>query len=135
MAKPDFTGTWKFDSARSSLQISPPRSTVFRIDHNEPRFHLERTHVFDATNSDTFSIELTTDGKAVVLTHRGLRIRATLRWEGDALLFDSTIQGDGDEATNVVRYTLSGDRRLFTAEEKFRSRELNYDNRWVFEKQ
>lgn len=66
MAKSDFTGTWKFDHSKSSLQIPSPDSTSFVIEHNEPRFLLKRTHVFGG-NSDTFSIDLTTDGKTEII--------------------------------------------------------------------
>ena len=34
--KPNFSGTWKFNPAKSKLQIPPPDSGVFRIDSQEP---------------------------------------------------------------------------------------------------
>jgi hypothetical protein len=133
MAKPDFTGIWQFNPSKSLLQIPAPESTTFFIEHREPCFRLERTHVFDG-NSDTFSIELATDGKPVALNHRGLEIRASLNWEGETLLFYSTVERDGVQATNIVRYRLLEDGQVFIAEEQFRSQEMNYENRWVFDK-
>jgi hypothetical protein len=134
MTKPDFSGTWKFNPARSSLQIPAPESTIFVIKHREPHFRLERTHIFGG-NSDTFSIDLTTDGNTVVRTHAGLEINATLRWEGDALVFDSKLERDGKQATNIVRYKLSDDGQSFIADEKFSSKELNYENKWLLERE
>src|SRR5262249_47325453 len=75
MAKPDFTGIWKFNRSRSSLQIPAPDSTTFVIEHREPRFHLSRTHVVGG-HRDTLSLELTTDGALVVCNHGGLAIQA-----------------------------------------------------------
>ncbi len=134
MAKPDFTGTWKFNRSKSSLQIPSPDSTTFVIEHNEPRFHLERTHVFGG-NSDTFSIDLTTNGKVVERNHRGFEIRASLCWEGETLVFDSILHREGEQATNIVRYKLADKDHVFLADERFRSEEHNYENRWVFDKQ
>ena len=134
MGRPDFSGRWEFSPSKSSLQIPAPDSTTFVIEHNEPRFHLTRTHVFGG-NSDTFSLELTTDGKPVEVNHAGLSIRASLRWEGVTLVFDSTLDRNGERATNTVRYRLSEDDQVFLADERFRSEGLNYDNRWVFDRQ
>ena len=134
MVRPDFSGTWGFSPSKSSLEIPAPDSTTFVIEHNEPRFHLQRTHVFGG-NSDTFSLELTTDGKTVEVHHAGLSIRANLQWDGVTLVFDTTLNRNGEPATNIVRYTLSDDSRELVANERFRSHSLNYDNRWVLDRQ
>lgn len=134
MAKPDFTGAWKFNPEKSSLQIPAPESTLFAIEHSEPRFRLERTHVFGG-NSDTFCIDLTTDGKTVVRVHAGFEIHADLRWEGATLIFNSRLEREGEQATNIVRYILSDDGQTFIAEEQFRGKQYSYDNKWVFDKQ
>ncbi len=47
MSRPDFSGTWVLDLSRSSLEITSPDSSIFVIDHVEPRLTVERTHVFD----------------------------------------------------------------------------------------
>lgn len=133
MTHPNFSGTWKFNSNRSSLQIALPESIGFVIEHREPQFHFERTLVVGG-HKDTFAIDLTTDGNTLVTHHEGLEIRATLIWDGDSLLFDSKVERDGVQGTNVVRYTLSEDGHVFTAEEQFRSSDYNYDNLWVFDK-
>jgi hypothetical protein len=134
MSKPDFTGTWKFNPAKSSLQIPQPDSTTFVIEHREPRFRLCRTHVVGG-NSDTFRIDLTTDGAQVVCDHGGLEIQARLRWEGESLVFDSILTRGEMRATNVVRYRLAEAGRTFVAEECLRSEQHNHDNTWVFDKE
>jgi len=133
MAKPDFTGTWEFNSIRSALQIPAPESSVFVIEHREPDFYLERTHVF-GESSDTFAIALTTDGKDVVCNHRGMQIRARLYWEGETLVCDSILDLGGAQITNVVRYGIADEGQTFIAEERLRSREHNHENKWVFDR-
>jgi hypothetical protein len=133
MSHQNFSGTWKFDPVRSSLQIPPPESTTFVIEHREPLFRLTRTHVFEG-QEDTFSIELKTAGEPTVHNHRGFEIRARLYWEGEALVFDSTLTREGEQATNLVRYTLEDDGQTFVAEEHFRGNQQRYCNKWIFEK-
>lgn len=129
MPKPDFTGTWNFNPVRSVLHIPAPDATIFVVDHREPALHLTRTHVVGELR-DTFSLELTTDGQFVSTEREGLRLKARAYWDGDTLVFDTRLVRDGNEATNVVRYTLSDSRETFVAEECFRSGSLNYDNVW-----
>ena len=43
-AKPDFSGTWIFDRAKSKLEIDPPTKSIFVIEHRDPKFSLSRTH-------------------------------------------------------------------------------------------
>lgn len=133
MPKPDFTGTWTWVPAQSRLQIPPPDATVFVITHQEPRFSFTRTHSAGDAR-DTFSLDLTTDGHPIRVERGGLELRGRAYWDGDALVFDTTLVRAGEEGTNVVRYTLPGDRRTLVAEECFRSRSLNYDNLWTFER-
>ena len=133
MSRPDFTGAWTFNHGRSALEIPPPDSTIFVIEHREPRFHLSRTHVV-GTTSDTFSIDLTTDGEEVVRVERGLEIHARAYWDGDTLVFDAAFSRQGVPATNSVRYSLTDDGRTFVAEEHFRSEQHRYDNTWVFDR-
>ena len=131
--KPNFSGTWKFDLARSVLQIPQPDSTTFVIDHREPLLRISRTHVV-GDKADTFALDLTTDGREVTLDRGELRLRARAYWDEDTLVFDSRLARGGEEGTNVVRYALAEDEQSFAAEERFRSGSLNYDNTWVMEK-
>ena len=131
---PDFSGIWEFDPKRSSLQIESPESSIFVIEHREPHWRLERTHVFGGSE-DTFTMELTTDGKPVVLNHCGWEFHARLYWDGETLVLDSKFTRDGELVTNVVRYTLADNGRTFIAEERLRGEQHSHDNRWVFEKQ
>jgi hypothetical protein len=131
--KPNFSGVWKFNPDKSSLQIPPPTSSIFQIDHQEPYFNLVRTH-FYGEKSDTWSIHLTTDGKEFIQEENGEKLVGRLYWEGSILVFDSKIFLRNREASNNVRYELSEDGKTLTATERFRGPVVKYDNIWVFEK-
>ncbi|MCP5109325.1 MAG: hypothetical protein GY953_00665 [bacterium] len=81
--KPDFSSAWQLNLAKSQLEIAPPDSSVFYIDHKEPLFRLKRTHVFNG-KPNTWEIELTTDGKEVVQQEKDADFHARLRWDGEA---------------------------------------------------
>ncbi len=133
--KPNFTGTWKFNPQKSSLQLPRvPDSVVGNIKHQEPTIEFARTIVF-GDRSDTFGITLTTDGKVVVRNNGNAVNRFRAYWLGDSLIFEAVVDSEGDWATNYVAYTLSEDGKVMTAVERFRSRERNYDNKWVLEKE
>jgi hypothetical protein len=133
-AKPNFSGVWNLDLQKSKLQTPAPDSGVFNIDHKEPSFHLSRTFM-QGGQSDTWSIDQTTDGKEVIQEEQTETFRGRLKWDGTDLILDSTISIKGRTATNVVRYHLSEDGRTFTATESFRGPRLKYDNIWVFDKE
>jgi hypothetical protein len=132
--RPDFSGSWKLDLEASRLQIPSPDSGVFRIDHREPDFRLSRTFVRNG-KEDTWSVDLTTDGKDKVQEDSAEVFRGCLTWEGNDLVLDSTITAGGRTASNVVRYHLSEDGRTLTATETFRGPRLKYNNVWVFKKE
>ena len=133
MPKPDFSGTWTFNRAKSALQIQAPDASVFVVEHRDPEFRLTRTHVA-GDRHDTFSLDLTTDGRETVVDRGDVRLHSRARWDGDALIFDTRLSKGGEDASNVVRYTLSADGGTIVADERFRSALLNYDNVWVLDR-
>ena len=132
--KPDFTGNWRFNPRRSTLQIPVPDSSRFEIDHREPRFRLTRTHVYGGV-PDTFTVELTTDGQPYSRQFGPIHANLHLAWDGATLFLDSVVRSPDDEGTNQVRYALEDGGRTFVAIERWRSPRHQYDNRWVFDRE
>ena len=131
--KPNFSGEWYFVPTKSKLQIPAPASGTFRIEHREPAIKIARTFIREG-KSDTWGIEMTTDGKEVVQEGNGQTSRARLYWEGSDLVLDEKITLKDRQATNVVKYHLSNGDKTLTASESFHGPILKYDNTWVFEK-
>jgi hypothetical protein len=134
-AKPDYSGTWKANFAKSKLQIQAPESTVFVIEHREPHFRLSRTHTSEG-KSDTWSIDLTTDGKEVLREESNRTLHCRLTWEGRSLVFSVRMRmPDGEEITDRVKYLMAAHGKSFTAYESLRGGTAKADNVWVLEKQ
>ena len=132
--KPNFSGTWKLDSQKSSLQIPQPKSMIFVIDHREPNWAVKRTLINEA-GENIWEIELTTDGKQVVRDYGNHKVEARLYWENETLILDSEIISSNETGSNVVRYSLTDNGTIFIAEEHYKSKSHSHINRWVFNKQ
>ena len=130
-AKPDFSGTWELNLAKSKLEIPPPTSSTFYITHQEPVFRLKRTHVYSG-KANTWSIELISDGPEVVQTEDNFHAR--LVWKQDALVLESYWIDGGVKTTNTVRYRLSKDGKVFTADERVSGPKVKHLNVWVFDR-
>ena len=138
LPKPDFSGTWIFNPQKSKIEYkNVPVASTFIIQHQEPAFHLKRTHVYRDGKQDTRDIDLVTDGKHEVVQNEGPYRRVTrMYWDGDALVLDMKITAaDGSTGTNVVRYSLSRDRHTMTALERHEDPDGKVTNRWVFDRQ
>jgi len=133
VSRPDLSGVWRYVPEKSKLQIPPPESAVFRIDHREPLLKLLCTLVTE-NGDDTWGIRLRTDGKEVVQEGDGETLRVLLYWDGNDLVFDYVIMLKDRQATNVVRYHLSEDGKTCRATESFRGPIVKYDNIWVLTK-
>lgn len=134
MVKPNFTGTWKFSTSKSSLQVPAPDSSTFVIKHQEPQYHFTRTHII-GEDSDTFSIDLTTDGREYVQSIGDVGMHARLYWDGDMLVFDSILSQGDMQVINVVRYHLEDNGQTLIADEHAEGGQHAHDNHWVFDKE
>jgi hypothetical protein len=130
---PNFTGKWKFNNIRSTLQIQPPDSAIFVIIHEDPFFRLVRTHIIGG-KVDELTIALVTNGLPVIMNCGPLETHSTLHWDGDELILASTFPASDAGASNTVRYRLEDNGQTLLAKERLRSSRLNYDNDWVFER-
>lgn len=130
--KPDFTGTWVLDLARSELQIRAPDSSVFEISHNEPDWRVVRTHVYGG-RANELVMELSTDGSPTISKNGRTSTESTLLWDEYSLILrwresrGGKLRGDGE-----VRYSLTEDGQTFVAEEKMNSARSTHHNLWVF---
>ena len=106
--KPNFSGVWKVNKEKCRLQLRIKLENLtkgeFTIKHNEPNFHFSRTFVVKGMGSNTYSYDLTTDGKEAVKKEDDSTIYSRLYWDNNALILDSRIVTKDGEATNWVRY-------------------------------
>ena len=91
MAKPDFSGIWRLDPARSKLSSPPVTRLLMKIAHEEPRFtQTIRADLPDGrVQISTFS-GVSGGGEFVNQTPNGAWHSAAT-WEGDSLLIESFV--------------------------------------------
>lgn len=132
--KPDLSGAWHCNLSKSTLQIKAPDRTVLTLDHHEPILHINRRHV-SGDQIDEFGLEIATDGKLALTTRGNDELRTRAHWDGATLVFLTVIHRATGDASNVVRYQLARTRDSLRVDEQYRSKELSYDNVWVFERE
>jgi hypothetical protein len=113
-APPNFSGTWKVNISKSNFDPMPaPSSMVTKIQHAEPSLKMSTT--FSGEQGErTFDRTLTTDGAESTNQFGSMVIKSKCRWEGGALLIDSTASSDRGEFTVKEKWTLSEDGRTLT---------------------
>lgn len=138
-AKPDFSGKWTIDLAKSDFgQMPPPESLVAVIDHKEPSIKItstQKTAQGEITNERT----MTTDGKENTNTLRTMMgdqpMTSTTKWNGKALVssYKLTFQ---DTAIDVTEsWELAADGKALTIARDFRSAQGEFAQKSVFTKQ
>ena len=115
--RPDLTGTWKLDKAKSRLQAPAPDTSILYVDHSHPRLLLTRAHVTDGV-ADLFEILVLADGKDDVKTWKEHKTVNRCQWEGNELVLESRERRGRKETLTSMRFALSPDGRTLTVEER-----------------
>ena len=132
--RPNFTGDWVLDRARSRLEYPEPGrldSAVVRIAHADSAFVFIRRFVVNG-RADTLSWTLVPGGAEDSSSEGTQQSFSRLRWAGDTLVLESRIVTPRGQAGDTVRYRLLEGGRVLEANERFRAPRLRYDNSWVF---
>jgi hypothetical protein len=134
-AKPNFSGEWKMNVAKSDFGPMPaPTSAVQKVNHNEPELKVARTQVSERGEFTTESA-YTTDGKECVNKTRMGESKSTLKWDGDVLVIESKMDFQGSPVTITEKWNLSADGKVLTLDRHFSSAQGEGDTKTVFEKQ
>jgi hypothetical protein len=131
LSKPDFSGSWVLDLSRSSLEIAPPDSSIFVIEHDDPDLVGRRTHYLGGV-SDASSAQLTTDSVLAAVRAGDLEIPTRVYWDGHVLVLDQAWTRGDVRITNLVRYTLEDGGQTLIADERMSADGDTHHNVWVF---
>src|SRR5262245_197333 len=123
--KPDFSGEWILNRQASTLSPGADaiRTGVVRIEHRNPKFRYQAEFVSD-TGTVRAEFELMSEEREADSTQQEMTSGASLRWEGDALLFT---YADG-ELKISFRYELMDMGRRLRAVERLRASGRSQDN-------
>jgi len=133
-AKPDFTGEWKMNAAKSGFGGMPaPSKFEQKIVHNEPDLKISMVFAgeFGEFASDS---AYTTDAKECLNTSPMGPSKSTVTWEGDTLVIVTKMDMQGNEITMTNKYTLAEDGKTLTIQGHFASSQGEGETKIVMEK-
>lgn len=133
--KPDFSGTWKLNVAKSDFGVlGGPTSRTDVITHKDPSLSNSVT-AEGPQEKQEFSVKYTTDGKEAV-NHMGSReIKSVVKWADSSLVINSKFVYNDADVTADSTWTLSPDGKTLTITAHFTSTLGEADQKFVFEKQ
>lgn len=133
--KPDFSGTWKLNVAKSDFGIlGGPNSRTDVIIHKGRS--LSNSITADSVQGrQEFKMNYTTDGKQAVNKMGPLGIKSTLRWVGNSLVISSRFMYNNADVSSEATWTLSPDGKTLTTSTSFKGSLGDSSQKLVFEKQ
>ena len=110
-AKPDFSGAWKFDPAKSDFgQAPPPEALALIVVHKEPAVKITSTQTAQGTTTVN-ERNITTDGKPNANRLKSAMgdqdVTSTSKWVGAALQTSYTLQIQGTPIPTVETWELN----------------------------
>jgi hypothetical protein len=134
-SKPNFSGTWKLNVAKSDFGVLPPsngRTDI--IDHQDP--NLKDTVSDDAAQGQqNYTLVLTTDGKEAINKPGGLEMKNVATWDASNLVVNTKLQFQGSDVTIKTSWALSADGKTLTESAHLESQMGETDQKLIFEKQ
>ncbi len=133
--KPDLSGTWTIDLAKSDYGMMPPPTKVeAKITHKEPEVTMNILQV-TARGERTSEFKFATDGKEVETQVMGRPGKVKAKWEGSALVVTTKAEFQGNEILQVEKWTLGEGGKTLTAEATMNSPMGENKTKRIFVKQ
>ena len=134
-AKPNFSGAWKLNTAKSDFGAMPaPDSRTDIITHEDP--DLKDSYTQSGQMGElTAEMKYSTDGKETTNSVRGNQIKTTAKWDGDELAIAGKTQFNGADVTLSDRWSLSADGKTLTIQRHVNSPLGETNQKIVLEKQ
>lgn len=133
--RPNFTGVWKLNPAKSDFGPIPgPDSETDTIEHNDPNLRLSVVRQ-GAQGTQQFALNLALDGKEQTNKLGDQEVKTTAQWEGPALIVLTKLMFQDNEVLIKSAYTLAPDGKTVNVAAHLSSAMGEADQKLVFEKQ
>src|SRR5436190_4924008 len=97
--KPDFSGTWKLNVAKSDFGVlGGPTSRTDVITHKDPSLS-DNVTADGAQGKSEYTANYTTDEKEALNKIGGRDVKSTVKWAGNNLTFNSKLVYEGSDVT------------------------------------
>lgn len=134
-AKPNFTGVWKLNVAKSDFGPLPgPESETDTIDHKDPNLKLGVVRA-GAQGKQAYELTLALDGKEQTNKLGEQEVKTTAQWEGPALIVVTKLMFQDNEVLIKSAYTMAPDGKTVNVAAHLSSAMGEADQKLVFEKQ
>jgi hypothetical protein len=134
-AKPNFSGDWKLNAAKSDFgQMTGPEKMNRKIVHEDPSLKFS-TEQSSPQGDVTIDMAYTTDGKPSMNKTPMGETTGTATWEGDVLVIVNKRQFQSLEITETDRWSLSADGKTLTVDHKVAMPKGHIDSTIVMDKQ
>jgi hypothetical protein len=134
--KPNFSGDWKINAAKSNFGPVPAPTTYTRkVTHAEPSITIEDTQTGGPAGDQHDTRTYTTDGKEISYQGNGADVKSALTWDGDALQVNSKASVQGMDIIIKDKITLGDDGKTMTDAVHIALPQGELDLTLVFEKQ
>jgi hypothetical protein len=113
--KPDFSGDWKLDAAKSVFPIPDmaPTAMTRKIDHKDPGLSVNEARS-GAQGDMNMTMKYSTDGKETTNSLMGNDVKSKAAWEGKTLVITSNANLGGADVKLVDKWTLAEDGKTLT---------------------
>ena len=135
-AKPNFSGTWVFDSHKSKLVVPPPTTMTLEIKQEDPQISFVRTQTYGDQNFNWKLAATLDDPKPVVENGPGYVTDSRVYWQQNNLVLDQKMTAsDGTKVSDVVTYSMlpDGSLQAFEAQTTVGGKGAN-NNKWIYDK-
>lgn len=135
-AKPDFSGTWKLNLAKSDLgPMPPPKAMTLKIEHQDPDLKVT-TMISGGPQGDlNYDAIYTTDGKESINKLSGNQAHSTVTWDFDALVLQTRADFGGGEVQIRSRWVLSNSGKVLKQSAQVTTPQANFTTTYVFDKE
>lgn len=134
-AKPNFTGEWKMNAAKSEWGPVPaPDKYIRTIKHDDPNMEIKTVQA-GAQGEISTETKYTTDGKEFTTKTRVGEVKGTAKWDGDVLVVDSKRSIQGTEVTQTDRWSLEDSGKAMKLASKIQTPQGEFEVTIYLEKQ
>ncbi len=131
--KPNFSGSWKMDAAKSDFGPMPAPDKLERvIDHKDPDMQIKTTQS-GQQGEVTSELKYKTDGTESVNKLRGTDVKGIAKFEGEKLVIRSKREVQGMEISITETWTLAG--KVLTIVNAIETPQGSFEGKIVLDKQ
>jgi len=134
--KPNFSGDWKLNAAKSDFGPIPAPTTYNRkVTHAEPSITIEDTQTGSALGDQHDKRTYMTDGTEISYQANGADVKGGMTWDGDTLLINSKASIQGMDIIIKDKVTLGEGGKTLTDAVHIETGQGDLDLTLVFDKQ